>query len=68
MGGMMAAAGADLWPDAQVLVPVPLALDAPLAAALQPAAALAHVVGRRTGLPVEPCCCAAASGRSGRWA
>ncbi len=54
MGGMMAAAGADLWPEAQVLVPVPLHWTRLWQRRFNQAAALAHVVGRRTGLPVEP--------------
>ncbi len=50
----MAAAGADLWPEAQVLVPVPLHWTRLWQRRFNQAAALAHVVGRRTGLPVEP--------------
>ena len=54
MGGMMAAAGVDLWPEAQVLVPVPLHWTRLWQRRFNQAAALAHVVGQRTGLPVEP--------------
>jgi ComF family protein len=54
MGGLMAAAGVDLWPDAEVLVPIPLHWTRLWQRRFNQAAALAHVIGRRTGLPVEP--------------
>jgi ComF family protein len=56
MGGMMAAAAADLWSEAQALVPVPLHWTRLWQRRFNQAAALAHVVGRRTGLPVETAC------------
>ncbi len=54
MGGMMAAAGVDLWPDAQVLLPVPLHWTRLWQRRFNQAAALAGAVGERVGLPVEP--------------
>lgn len=54
MGGMMAASAVDLWPEAQALVPVPLHWTRLFQRRFNQAAALANVVGRRTGLPVEP--------------
>jgi ComF family protein len=54
MGGMMVAAAADLVPDADVIVPVPLHWTRLWQRRFNQAAALAHVIGRRTGLPVEP--------------
>ena len=54
MGGMMAAAGADLWPEAQALVPVPLHWTRLFQRRFNQAAALANVISRRTGLPAEP--------------
>ncbi len=54
MGGMMAAAGVDLWPEAQVLVPIPLHWTRLWQRRFNQAAALAHVVSGRTGLPVNP--------------
>jgi ComF family protein len=54
MGGMMAAAAADLWPDAQALVPVPLHWTRLFQRRFNQAAALANVISVRTGLPVQP--------------
>jgi ComF family protein len=54
MGGMMVAAAADLVPDADVIIPVPLHWTRLWQRRFNQAAALAHVIGRQTGLPVEP--------------
>jgi ComF family protein len=54
MGGMMAAAAADLLTDASVIVPVPLHWTRLWQRRFNQAAALADVIGRRSGLPVEP--------------
>jgi ComF family protein len=54
MGGMMTAAAADLLADASVIVPVPLHWTRLWQRRFNQAAALADVIGRRSGLPVEP--------------
>jgi len=54
MGGMMASAAADLWPGAQVLVPVPLHWTRLWQRRFNQAAALADAIGRSVALPVDP--------------
>jgi ComF family protein len=54
MGGMMTAAAADLIPDATVIVPVPLHWTRLWQRRFNQAAALAKLIGARSGLPVEP--------------
>jgi ComF family protein len=54
MGGMMASACADLLADASVIVPVPLHWTRLWQRRFNQAAALASVIGQRSGLPVEP--------------
>ncbi len=54
MGGMMASACADLLADASVIVPVPLHWTRLWQRRFNQAAALAALIGQRSGLPVEP--------------
>jgi ComF family protein len=54
MGGMMAAAAAELLAEAGVIVPVPLHWTRLWQRRFNQAAALAAVIGQRSGLPVEP--------------
>jgi len=54
MGGMMASAAAELWPDAQTIVPVPLHWTRLWQRRFNQAAALANAIGRTTDVPVEP--------------
>jgi ComF family protein len=54
MGGMMAAASAELLAEASVIVPVPLHWTRLWQRRFNQAAALAAVIGQRSGLPVEP--------------
>ncbi len=54
MGGMMTAASADLLAEATVIVPVPLHWTRLWQRRFNQAAALATVIGHRSGLPVEP--------------
>ncbi len=53
MGGMMTAAAADLLAEATVIIPVPLHWTRLWQRRFNQAAALAAVMGRRSGLPVE---------------
>jgi ComF family protein len=54
MGGMMTAACADVLAEATVIVPVPLHWTRLWQRRFNQAAALADVIGQRSGLPVEP--------------
>lgn len=54
MGGMMAAASAELLAEASVIVPIPLHWTRLWQRRFNQAAALAAVIGQRSGLPVEP--------------
>jgi ComF family protein len=53
MGGMMASACADLLSEASVIIPVPLHWTRLWQRRFNQAAALAAVIGQRSGLPVE---------------
>ncbi len=54
MGGMMAATAADILTEATVILPVPLHWTRLWQRRFNQAAALAAVIGQRSGLPVEP--------------
>lgn len=53
LGGWMARAGADLFPDADLLLPVPLYRTRLWSRRFNQAALLAHAIGRRQSLRVE---------------
>jgi ComF family protein len=54
MGQMMAVAGSELLRDADILIPIPLHWTRLWQRRFNQAAALAHVIGQQSGLPVMP--------------